>query len=157
MLLLISGITVAFLIYTTPYIDNSSKHDSVNVVSSSHSSRSPLVSSNVPLNDIKNDITAKSAQKAVFFENITSNTNNITYKLIPQISGNYKVIYIFKENRNIISYGDKLFYNVSRQNPIRFNIPHHNLTVESYIEIYSLDGDLLHSFKWNITPSNHTN
>jgi hypothetical protein len=91
--------------------------------------------------------------KTVFFENITSNTTNITYELIPRIKGDYEVIYIFKENGNIISYGDKLFYNVSRQNPIIFNIPRHNLTVESSIEIYSLDGELLHNSKLRISPT----
>lgn len=119
---------------------------------------SSLVSSTnmTPNKDTKNSITTKSVQQTTFFENITSNTGSITYELIPQLRGNYEVIYVFKENGDAIACGDKLFYNVSSQNPIRFNIPQHNLTVESYIEIYSLGGDLLHSFKWRIAPSNYT-
>ncbi|RLI76174.1 hypothetical protein DRO97_01475 [Archaeoglobales archaeon] len=88
---------------------------------------------------------SKHSPKTNFFAKVKRYDYHYAIELIPEREGDYEVIYLFKENGSIVKCGDEVFYNVNSQIPIKFDFPvHRNSTVESYIEIYGLDGTILH-------------
>jgi|Deesub1362A_J573_1020465.scaffolds.fasta_scaffold00769_20 hypothetical protein len=80
-----------------------------------------------------------------FKENVGRYHDRFVLELIPSKKGDYEVIYQFKENNRDASCGDEVFYNVSDENPITIIFPiNESSYVEYHIEIFALDGMLLH-------------
>jgi hypothetical protein len=80
-----------------------------------------------------------------FKENVGRYHDRFVLELIPSKQGDYEVIYHFKENNRTASCGDEVFYNASDENPITIIFPiNESSYVEYHIEIFALDGMLLH-------------
>lgn len=94
----------------------------------------------------------KHSERTEFFEKAERSNYSYTHRIIPELKGDYEVIYLFKENESVVGCGDDVFYNVSSQNPIEFSFPvQRKSKVEYWIEIYGLDGILLHSTMGSIS------
>jgi len=77
-----------------------------------------------------------------FKENIGRYHDRFVLEIIPSKKGDYEVIYQFKENNRTVKCGDGVFYNTSA---ITLSFPiNESSYVEYHIEIFSLDGMLLH-------------